>query len=1005
MRKLLVTLIVALLSVINATAQNQTVNGRVTDEGKVPLQGVSVSSTDGKYGTSTDKDGNFTLSLPSSVKILQFTSVNLETFEMTVKGNFLNATMISSEKKLEEVVVMGYQTIKRKEITSAITTIAGKEIAQKPIVNFTQLLQGKSAGLQITGEGGRPGANGIIRIRGVGSLNASSEPLIILDGVQVSSVAYNMINPNDIEDVTILKDAAASAVYGSRAANGVLVVSTKKGKGTPELRYSFQHGRSNALDLKNLRLMNSAEKLQYEYEGNFTNPNLATLITGKITAGTLPAGSTLFTINDGTRQQLWSELSALGAGDWSKFYLREATTQVHEISLSGAADKMRYFFSLNKSDNEGVMFGSFFNKLGGRLNVDYQAMDWFKIGTNLSVSTSKESLQRELNNTQNSYAALFRTNPYEPVYNRNGTYNLTQQGFSPLEGSVNNPNELSRLTSFASIFGEAKFFKYLTLKTLVGINYNTLSQETYLKPGSNLALILGFNQKTDNGNREFAYVVTNTANWQQKLGSSKHSINILAGQEFNKNTFYSYLATARNFPSASLTTLENAGTPTAATTSRADFALISYFGTLSYDYNKKYYLFTSARRDGSSRFGKNNQFANFWAVGLAWDILKEKFINKPDFINNLRLKGSVGTAGNNNIGNYDALGTYALNVRYNDLPAASPNRLPNADLTWEINKNYDVGLEYSLLKNRISGSIDYFKRVTKDLLYPINVSQTTGFASYNGNIGNLENKGIELGITGELIRKKDLNWSISFNYTNVNNKITALYSDDVPNGLGRLKIGEPINTFFLVRAAGVNAATGKAQYYKKDGAITDIYSANDAVLLNGKSPIVKFYGSLSTNITFKGIDLSAQFYYSGGNYITNYQYQIGASNGQNINNVQFTDAFNYWKKAGDIAQFPNLKDATQKITYTTDQYLEKGDYISFRDLTVGYTLDQNLSKKLKMKGLRFYVQGTNLFISTDFRGLPEVGQANRENPGYAGQSILFAYPQARAITVGVDVKF
>ena len=996
---------VALAFVLNAIAQDRTITGRILDEKGAPVQGVTITSSDDKTGTQTDADGNYRINVSANAKSLTFTSVNFETLQSPIRGTQMNAVINSKTSLLEDVVVVGYQSIKRKEIIGSVTTVSNKEISQKPIVNFTQLLQGKAPGLQITGETGRPGASAYIRIRGVGSINASSEPLIILDGVQVSSQAYSSINPNDIEDIAVLKDAAAAALYGSRAANGVLVITSKKGKGKPELKYSFQYGRSRVLDVKNADNMTSAQKLQYEYEGNYTNPLLGALITSKITGGSLPAGSTLFNIDPTARQNLWNELSSTGAGDWRNFYLQDGTSKTHEISLSGSSDKIRYFLSLNKNDNEGTLFGSQFNRTGGRLNVEYQAKDWIKIGTNLNVIRSKEDVVRERFNTQGSYTSIFITNPYEKVYNADGTYNLTLNGYSPLEGTVNNPFTNDRITAFTTIFAEAKLLKYLTLKSTVGINYNNLTQENYLKPGSNLANILGFNQKTDLFQREVAYVFTNTANWRQTIANTKHTFSVLAGQEFNKNSFYQLFATGRNFPSPFLTTLDNSGTPNAASTSRSEYALISYFASTSYDYAKKYYVTLSGRRDGSSRFGKENRFANFGAVGLAWDAYKENFVSKINFISALKFKASQGTSGNNAIGNYDNLGTYGLNGRYNDAPGATPARLPNAGLSWEINKTTDYAVEFGLFRDIITGSAGYFKRKTSKLLYDVNVSYTTGFPSYRGNIGNLENKGIELELTGNIIRKKNLNWSITSTYTHVDNKITALYSDNVPQGIGRLKVGEPILTYFLVRAAGVNPANGKQQYLKQDGTVTETFSASDAVLLQGKSPNVKFYGSLSTNFSFKAFDISAQMYYSGGNYIYNTQYSYGTGNGANITSQQFTAASDYWKKPGDVTFLPNLNDPTQRVTRTTDKYLEKGDYITLRDVTIGYNLSSAIANRIRLKGFRFFVQGTNLYLGTKFHGLPEIGSGNSESRGNNGQQNVFAYPQARALTAGFDVRF
>ena len=1009
MRRLLMLMLGVFVLCAQLLAQNRTISGRITDAAGNPVPNASITVKGSNTGTTTSSDGTYSISVPANAKTIVVSSVGMQSQEVSIGAqNTLSVSLTTEDKTLSEVVVTGYQTVRRGEITGSIAKVSGEELAQRPIGSFTQILQGKATGVQVTGTSGRPGANAYIRIRGVGSINASSEPLIIIDGLAVNSTAYNMLNPNDIEDISVLKDASASSIYGSRAANGVIVVTTKKGKGKPELRYSFQYGQSKAQELKNVRMMNSQEKLRYEYEIGWTNPIIDTMITNRITAGQFPAGSDLESLTDAQRQDLWNLAASRGAGDWRDHLLQEAVTKTHEVSLNGSADKFRYYFSLNKGDNEGILFGSYWNRTGGRLNVDFAATDWFRIGTNLSASHTKESQVREPYNTQNLYASTFLYNPYEPVYLASGRFNPSFQGFSSLEGVTNNPQEFDRITTISSLFGEAKFFKYLTLKSQLGINYNTFKEEYYLKPGSDLATILGYNQKRDAGNQDFYYVFTNTANWNQTVGAD-HGINVLAGQEFTKNKFYSYSLTARGFPTPSVTTLENASQPTAATTSRSDWALISYFGKVTYDFRKKYFLDVSGRRDGSSRFGKNNQFANFWAVGAAWDITKEPFFSVNN-VNTLRLKASYGTAGNFNIGNYDALGTYRLSARYNDLPAAVPQRLPNPELTWEQNENFDIGLEWGLFKNRLTGSVDYYNRKTNDLLYGVNVSQTTGFSSYTGNIGNLKNTGVEVALGGDVIRNKDLTWNVSASYSHNDNEVTKLYSDNATvtgnGGLTRLKVGEPVNTFFLVKWAGINPENGKNQFFTKDGKLTETYSSGDAVLMEGKSPNAKYFGSVNTNLSYKGFDLSAQLYYQGGNYIMNYMWQVNASEGENYNTNQFVESLDYWKKQGDKVQYANLLDPTQNATYDTDKYLQKGDYVSLRDVMLGYTLNERIAQKVKMKSLRFFVQGTNLWIGTKFKGIPEVGQANSEStitqPGVAN---LFGYPPFKAMTFGVDVRF
>ncbi|RYY19865.1 MAG: hypothetical protein EOO04_21130, partial [Chitinophagaceae bacterium] len=453
-------------------AQSRQVTGKVTDQSGTAIPNASVIVKGTQTGTATDSDGKYTIEIPANGKTLVISSVGQTETEINIGNQTQIDVQLKPAGDLSEVVVVGYQTFKKSEVTGSVAKVAGEEIAQKPIGSFTQLIQGKAPGVQVTGQSGRPGQNGYIRVRGTGSINASNEPLIILDGIYINTVSYNMLNPNDIEDISILKDASAQAIYGSRAANGVIVITTKKGKGKPELRYSFQYGESKAIDPKNVRLMNSREKLDYEFQGNYTNPILDSMIENRVASAIFPAGSTLNSITEAQRLELWSLAESRGAGDWSKVLLVKGMTQKHEVALSGSGDKFRYYLSMNKEDNDGVVYGSYWNRTGGRMNIEYNALDWLRVGTNLGLTYTKENQVREPFNTQNSYAAAFLYNPYEPVYLEDGKFNNTFQGFSSLEGTTNNPQVQDRISSFATIFAEAKFFKHLTLKTQLGINYS-----------------------------------------------------------------------------------------------------------------------------------------------------------------------------------------------------------------------------------------------------------------------------------------------------------------------------------------------------------------------------------------------------------------------------------------------------------------------------------------------------------------------------------------------------
>ncbi len=997
-----------------AIAQNRTITGRVVDRdnNKVPNASVLVKGTN--VGTSANADGQFSLSVAATAKTLVISAVGYTDRELNLTANTNYTIQIDpADKSLDEVVVVGYQSVKKRDLNGSISVIDNKEIAQKPISNFTQLLQGKSAGLQVIGQSGQPGQSGYMRIRGTGSINASSEPLIMVDGIAVTSTAFGLINPNDIENVSVLKDASAAAIYGARAGNGVIVVTTKRGKsGKPELRYSFQHGFVGLQPLNNVKLMDARQKLKYEYDAGVVNAIADSMIRNRITSGAFPAGSTLFNITAQQREDLWSLMESRGAGDWKKYYLQDGYTDQHEVALTGSSDKVRYYLSLNKFNEKGLMYMSRRDRTGGRFNIEYQAYEWLKTGVNLGVTHSTEYQNRELNNVQSPWRAYFTSNPYEPLYMPNGTYNLTFQGFSALEGQEKNTFFLDRIATFATLYAEAKPLKSLTLKTQLAMNYNTAKSESYLQPGSNLAAILGYSQKSDAGNQDFQYVATNTASWNKTI-NGEHNIDVLAGQEFTKRSFYSYQLAGNSMPSSTVTTIENAAQVQTATTSRSQFSIISYFGSVGYDWKKTYGVKLSARTDGSSRFGSNNRFSNFWAASAWWNIKKEAFMDKLSYISDLRLRSSVGTSGNVPNQFYGSLGTYALSSSYNQLPAAVPNQLANPDLTWEKNFNYDIGLEFGLFNNRITGTFDYYHRTTKDLLFPKNVSQATGFTSVLSNVGSVVNKGFEVSLSGDVIRKKDLNWNISFNYSQNDNKVTQLVSPDLPSTSNtRLTVGQELNTYFMVRWAGINPANGRNRYYRPDGSITETYSLNDQVMLEGKSPLAKFFGSINSNLRYKSFDLSLQFYYNGGNYIYNQMYRNAVGDGGNASSLainQYTDALNYWTKPGDVVANPSITDASQKVNLASDKFLEKGDYITLRDVVIGYTLPSSITRKLGIAGFRFYVQGTNLWMGTKFRGTPEVGFPNRESGAATfsqpGQLTLYSYPTARTITVGLDIKF
>ncbi|ULQ55105.1 TonB-dependent receptor [Flavihumibacter rivuli] len=1008
MRKLLIMTACMIALGGQLFAQTRTIKGRVTDATGKPVANASVMVKGTKNGTTTAEDGSYTITIPENAKDLVVSAVGYGELEQRIgNGDAINISLTTQDKNLQEVVVVGYQSSKRRDLTGSVATVSAKEFEQVPIASFTQILQGKAPGVNIVGVNGRPGAAAYIRIRGVGSISAGSEPLIIIDGVPANSNILNAINPNDIENVSVLKDAASASIYGSRGSNGVMVVTTKRGKGKPQLTYRFQYGVKERTGDINMGLMSAEEKLQYEYDFGYENSYVTQAIATLAQNGQVPAGSAIFDLNDAQRQAVWSEVLK-GKTNWEDYLFQRAPLRSHEISLNGSDRKFKYYMSLSSYDEDGVAITSNFKRTGGRLNVEYEATDWFKIGNNLSVYHTRDQLVRERYNAQSPYTAYYLYNPYEPAYLPDGDYNIPVAGFPILEAVKNNPEFTEQITGITNLYGEFTFFKDLKIKSSLALNYNNYKREAYTKPGSFLDQILRLGgSKTDNGFDDFTYVWTNTANYTKSV-RDVHNFRILAGTEYNENNFKSYTMTGQGFPTASVSTLDNASTPLRLGTSKSDWSLFSLFGQLGYNFDQKYYVDFSLRRDGSSRFGANNKYGTFWAVGAGWNLSDEAFLKNASWINLLKLRGSVGTSGNYNIGNYASLALFAVNVSYNNQPAAVPSAAGNSNLTWEKNFNYDLGVDFEFFNNRLRGSVEAYHRTTSDLLLNVPISQGTGFGTILQNKGEMVNKGIEAALQYDILRTKDLTWNVFANFTYNQNRITELYggSEFIPTTLSRYQIGEPINVFFLNRWAGVDPQTGEQQFLDKDGKPTTAFSGGDAVVLSGKAPDPRWFGSFGTAVNYKGFELNAQFYYSGGNYVMNYNYQATASDGENIFYPQLKEALNYWKQPGDIVKYPSPNSATAYQTFDTDKYLQKGDYLRLRNLTLAYNLPSNILNRIKMQRLRFYVQGQNLFTVTNFYGDPEVGLANGESfnvrPGLA---TLFGYPQTKALTFGVDVTF
>ncbi|MCO5948018.1 SusC/RagA family TonB-linked outer membrane protein [Mucilaginibacter flavidus] len=1014
MKKLVLAfLCFSMLCVTQIFAQSHLVTGVVTgkDDGK-PIPGATVRVKGQTTGSQTDVNGKFSLTVPDNAN-LSFSFLGYLTQDVSVASkSSLTVVLVPANRELDEVVVTGYQTKTRANNTAAISTISPKEIADKPIPGIDNLLQGKAAGVQITTENGRPGANAFIRIRGTGSVNASQQPLLVVDGVQIPDAAapefYNTLNANDVANISVLKDASASSLYGARGSNGVVVITTKNGsESSNHISYTFQYGTNRKIP-DNFQMMSAAQKLQYEYDLGYTNGDLANYLS----ANNLPTDVTQIT--DAQRQTAFNALIAQ-SHNWQDDILRSGKIKQHQLVISGHENKTNYYASFQKYDEDGIVVGSNLNKYNGKLNLSTEVKPYLTLSNNLSLGERSTNETRDRYNAQNPFYAIYAYNPYEKVYNADGSYNLTSQGFPILEALKNNPENQKYLNGYNTTTVDFHPIKGLSISSQIGLTLNDYTREYFIKPGSILDNYVGDpaapGDKTDNGSRDFNYDWINKAIYRFDVNSDHH-FTVLGVQEFQKDVFTSYTLESKGFPSPDLPTQDNASANSGKnSTSYSAYTIASLLGEIDYNYKGKYFVTGSIRNDGSSRFGANNRYGAFGAGSIGWLITSEDFAKNITWLNVLKLRASIGNTGNfSGISNYQALGLYGFG-NYGGKSTAIPTQIPNPNLTWEKKLKRDVGIDFELFNSRITGSFEYYNETTSGLLFQLPVSQTTGFSAVYKNVGGLYNKGIDLSLNGDIVRNKDVKWSVYGNINYNKNKVTSLYSganEIASNGVGVVKPGEAIYTYKVVRYAGVNSQTGAAQFLDKNGNITETYNFDNAVVESGKSPNPKFYGGFGTSVSYKGFELTADFTYSYGGYTYNNVYQNLDAWGSNYYQAQSTLALNYWKKPGDVNVLPKPDAAGADQTYVTDQYLQKDDYIRFRTLQLAYTLPKAITQKFKVYSLRVFLQGQNLLTINPhhFFGDPEVGIGSVESGLLIpGQNTLYSYPSTRQFTFGANITF
>ena len=985
MKRLTLLLTCFVLSMGLAIAQNVQVKGLVVDESNEPIPGVSVRvKGNAAIGAVTGVNGTFSIEVPSSAQVLIFKYLGTIDQEVDISPD-MKVILKASTALLDEVVVVAYGTSKKASLTGAITSIGSENISKVPLASFDQILQGQAAGVQVMASSGRPGAGANVVIRGSGSINAGSSPLYVIDNVAVSAADFSSLNPNDIENMTVLKDASATTIYGSRAANGVILITTKRGtKGKTVFSAKAQYGITTKTHDR-FEMMDAYEKLTYERQ----------LGVGK-GAGMTDEQIAAYPVNT----------------NWVDEVFRTGYTQIYEISMNGGSDNTRFYVSGQYYKQDGIVPGSYFERITGRVNLEHDVNKALKFGVTASGGVSKEGIVRSDRNNLNPFNYVYSANPHLKPYNDDGSY--ATEGFpnnlNVFEQISNNPRYDNKIKGVGAAYLEWKFLDNFKFLTLGGLDYNQIVGYQYNYPNSRLSQLLGspYGYRNDSHTHRTTLSWTNVLNYE-KTFNDIHAVKATVGTEAMKSHYQTFSAVASGFATNRVDAMSTGSTAEKPSGNMNDNALLSYFAAANYIYDQKYILDLVIRRDGSSRFGTDTKYGTFWAIGPGWNISEEHFLEDIEFIEQLKIRGSIGQTGNHNIGDYASQGVYAYGS-YNNLSTSYPSRLPNAILTWEKSAQMSIGVDASLFDQRLRVSFDYYKRNNTDLLLSRPLSSTSGFSSRMENIGELKNQGVELSIDGDIIRTNDFKLNLHANASHNVNKIVKLVNpdDEIQSGWNNiLKEGLAKNTYKMVRWAGVNPANGDALYYDKDGNITPIFNDDDAVALKGKTPEPKYYGSFGLKANYKGIDLLADFYYTYGNYVYNHISYFTLSDGYQAasTNLDVRLLRDQWRKPGDVTNVP--RQSASNSGYMSTRYLEDASYLRLRNITLAYTLPSKLVSKSSLSNVKVYATGSNLFTFTGFSGLdPEIGDAPAgAGSGPVGGVLDYNYPASRTFMFGIEIGF
>ncbi len=1009
MRKLFLILMTLIVSGLTASAQTRTYHGTVVDgANNEPLVGATILPVGGGNGVATDADGKFTLNVPANVKQVKVSYVGYTTQTVALRNNLV-VKLTSTDSDLDELVVVGYGSAKKLgSVVGSVAVVGEKQLENIPTPTFMDALQGQVAGLSVLSSTGEPGApSSAVRIRGVNSLNGGNTPLYILDGAPVSSTVFTTINPNDIQNITVLKDASAVAIYGSRAANGVIVITSKRGAmgEAPKVTVRANYGWSQMVE-DNVDLMNSQQYIEFRDK------------VGRPVADEVRNVVNKYGINTDWRKEIFNQSSP---------------TYSIDASVRGGSDRLNYFISLNHFDEDGIVKHSNMRRETLRAALNVKVNDWFRVGLQSNLGYTKYLTTIDARASDgvdiSSPMALARVAlPYDsPNY-----YQIDQNGnivygdrAARLHYTVNRPYTLdhynsiwnryrSRVTANLNLFEQITPIEGLIIRAQQAvdaydarINWETYPYESYTTPmgdhvgSSNVpvgSVNTGANQQSFS--RYYSFTYTNTAEYNFTL-NDQHNFTVLAGEESIITKSNGFAAFISGFTDKRLMLLNQGTTvtPSDLQQTKVNETFNSFFFRLNYDFDDRYFFEASYRRDGSSKFAPGHRWSNFFSVGGMWNAKNEKFLQPVEWLNELQVRVNYGTTGNTaGIDNYKffgAVGTYKDGYG-NGQTSWGLSNPSNHELSWETVKSFDAGIHFKVL-NILTGSVDFYKKTTVDMLMDIPWSYTTGFESGAGNIGSMTNTGVDLSLNADIIRTRDWFWGVRVNFNYNKNEITELFNGRDYYTLGstgtRYQVGHKASEFYAVRYIGVDPRDGKQMWLDKNDNVTKVYNEEEDAVMTGKSPFAPWNGGFGTNLRWKGLALQLDFVWAAKKYMMNndaFFLNNAAQGVQNLN--QTTNMLNVWTKPGDVTMYPGPSETIQ----FDDRLIDDASFMRLKNLTLSYSLPKKWMDAAKLDNVTLHFTGRNLWTVTDFSGYDPEPQTNM---------YLFAYPNTRQYELGVEVTF